>query len=57
MPSHFDNTYHRGFAEPKYDDEKDKKYFETKREFETIFEESPPPIPNREMELEYLDFL
>ena len=28
-----------------------------KREFETIFEEVVPPVPDREMELEYLGFL
>jgi len=57
MPSQFDNTYHYYYSEPVYDEEKDKRYFETKREFNTIFEEAIPPLPTRDMELEYMEFL
>ena len=57
MPSQFDNTYHYYYAQPHYDTEEDQRFYETKREFETIFEEAVPPLPTREMELEYLDFL
>ena len=57
MPSQFDNTYHYYFSQPTFDTEADKKFYETKREFETIFEADVPQVPTREMELEYLDFL
>lgn len=57
MPSQFDNTYHYYYSAPSYDTEADKKFYETKREFETIFERDIPPVPTREMELEYLEFL
>lgn len=57
MPSQFDNTYHYYYAQPHYDTEEDQRVYESKREFETIFEVAVPPLPTREMELEYLDFL
>jgi hypothetical protein len=57
MPSQFDNTYHHWFSQPTYDTEEDQRFYETKREFETVFEEALPPVPTRDMELEYLDFL
>lgn len=57
MPTSFDKTYHFKYSEPNYDSEIDKEDALIKRVEEMIYEENIPPLPTREQEIAYLDWL
>ena len=57
MPSQFDTTYQSWLSDPKYDTVEDQIRQQKIREAEYIFEEAVPPLPSRETELEYMDWL
>ena len=57
MPRNFDYSYHKVLAVPNYySDDQERDYLEKKFK-QAVIEESIPPLPTRETELKYLDFL
>jgi hypothetical protein len=57
MPSFYDNTYHNVYRKPVYDTEEDKIAVQNKRVKDEVFELRAPPVPTRQQEDEYMDFL
>lgn len=57
MPSQFDNTYHEVFRKPTFDTEIEKKRWQLEKEAEEVFEVRPAPLPTKEMEVEYINWL
>jgi hypothetical protein len=51
-----DNTYHRLYAEPTYDTVEDEVRQNLIREADEIFEIATPPLPDREQEIEYMQW-
>ena len=57
MPSQYDTTYNNRFRKPVFDDESDKKMWQSSREADEVLVEKLPPVPTPEMEVEYIDWL
>ena len=57
MPSHYDNTYNYKMSEPSYDTDHDKLRTQIAREADAVLEMRPPPVPSREQEIAYIDWL
>ena len=56
MPSYWDNTQNKIYAQPTYDTIEDQIRQQKIREADYIFEEAIPPLPSRETELEYMEW-
>lgn len=56
MPSQYDNTYHWEYSKPTYDTVEEELKFKTIREADYVLENKAPREPNRQEELEYLDW-
>ena len=56
MPSQIDNTLHKILAQPKYDTVEDQVRQQRIREAEYILEPAIPAEPDRETELEYMEW-
>lgn len=57
MPSHYDNTYNYKMSEPSYDRDHDKEKAHAAREADSVLEMRPPPVPSRDQEIAYIDWL
>lgn len=57
MPSQTDNTLNKILSKPKYDQVEDQIRQQRIREADYILEPVIPPEPDRETELEYLEWL
>jgi hypothetical protein len=56
MPSQYDNTYHWEYSKPTYDSVTDKAKFDAIREADYVFEIQPASDPNRQQELDYMNW-
>jgi hypothetical protein len=56
MPSQFDNTYHFEYSKPSYDTDEEVEKFQTIREADYVLEKAPPRLPNRDEEIEYIEW-
>ena len=56
MPSYWDNTLNKQLAQPKYDTVEDQIRQQRIREADYILEPVIPPEPDRETELEYMEW-
>ena len=57
MPSQFDDSYHWRFSKPVFDTDADRRRIEKVRECDEVLELKAAPLPTREVEDEYMDFL
>jgi hypothetical protein len=57
MVSQFDSSYHATFRRTTYDSIEDQRTRRIQREAEEVLELRPAPIPDREAEVEYIDWL
>lgn len=56
MPSTVDNTYHWDYSRPSYDTDEDQVRQQIIREADEIFEPAIPPVPDRQTEIEYMNW-
>lgn len=56
MPTQLDNTYHAEYSKPTYDNVEDLMRFQNIREADEIFEQAVPDLPDRQSELEYMQW-
>lgn len=57
MPSSFDSTYHNIYRKPVFDDEGSRAIWEASREADEVLIPRAAPLPSRDQELEYMEWL